>query len=1386
MSNKCSKKTDSEPAPLTAFQTALWAGHRLDPENSGHYSPLLVQWNCEIDIVRFEHAFSEVVRTTDSLRIVFEQTEGGVFQTALDHVGYTMLWRDFSDHSDARCAAIAWMAEITAQTHDLSTTPFRTALTRLGDKSWIWLLDQHHILTDYPSKNLILSRLDHFYRGDAGDACPTEDHPHFIRLVHHIREDDNSDTPPRLTGESSDIFGERIITASGQQEPVMLVHHFCLTSPDHTSPRARKEIFDQLGAALIGLVASVSARRQFQIGLIMNRRNRLQASACCGPILRTESLNILLADNPTSAEIIQEWRRAVQDRKRNPLSPTDPLQQDRVILNFTLDPLADFYGSRSLEISHEIPIRGTPDGIRLTARPGSEQGTIRLILSVSARMALATGGAEALARHFRTIHAVLTGKGTRRLADIDFLNGDGAEHERRLAEAAFHIAPETPQTIVDAFFRTRITQPDAVSVSEGKRYLSYRELDDQSRKLAAALWQRSVRPGDVVIVALPRSIEWLVAALAIFRLGAIFCPMDATASPERVRDILAETRAVLRIATSREVVFEVTATISDLMAQDAQDLPEQRPTGDDRAYLIFTSGSTGTPKGVMVRHRSLVRFLDWYGNDVALDSSSIYAFTSAPFFDASFRPFAMFLVGGHIRVYPEEAGRLGVVSCLLEDLCTYLICTPSIASTMLKLPNLRRPTRLRTFCLGGEGFSTQLYARLRAFLGSNIRIVNNYGPTETTVAVSAHHLPADGSGILVGKPFMLPVGKAMPATYFLIMNPEMRPLPPGFVGEVWIGGQQLAEGYFERAAQTEKAFVQSSCNADLRLYRTGDVGRLTPDGTLVLFGRADSQLKFNGIRIEPFQVELALMKHPQIVDAAVALRGEPATLCAWYVSDHDVPTSEIKQLALKSIQPGMFPTKLIRVDHIPCTPSGKRDYSSLPCNDLTQPVSDPASPSVPRAVDFGEYDAITQSVAAIWRDVLQRKAAWDPDLGFDELGGDSLATMRMIFQVEHLFGIDLDQVNFTEINSIRSLSDKIRSIKSDTTRRAKRESHEEHALEGDATIQSFLPEIRRIFDLWPGEPVGDGGMIRVLNRTGGKAPLVWCFNDSSEPEALATALGSDQPLYILRSAHGLIDREFKEMYEAQIAEIYAREICPSVGTGRVAVGGNCQGSRIALMLANTLLHRRIDVTTVLLVEPAFLIPYPRRVMLMPGSNYSRINPVFTYGNPHLGWNRFFRDYRASVIRGGHGEYFLPGNVSSLVDVVKEEMDAAFQAPSLRAADTEKVVELAISAAPQQWRAGNPDVVEIRLSTRDGYTLVMNEESGITIAFRWDSALPLVELPRPASGFPSHRILRGGESALERFSVQPPRARGRYTLVVQLCEEGVRYLGEPVQMAVDLF
>jgi tyrocidine synthetase-3 len=1384
MSHEACVQSAPEPGPVTDFQAALWASYRLDRENLSHNAPLLVHWNCEIDVDRFERAFSEVVRTTDSLRIVFEQTAGEVRQTALDHVGYHLLRHDFSTHADPRYAAIAWLTEIVAQPHSLTTTPLRTAIARLGDQSWIWLLDQHHILTDYSSKCLILSRLDHFYGSRPQDAAPASRYPSFVKLVPRICEDDGR-ASPGTDGETPDIFGERIITTADKPDADMLLHQFCLKVPDSKSLKARKEIFDHLGAALVALVGTISSRSQFQVGLVINRRKRLQAADCCGPILRTDSLSISFPENCTNAEIAQEWRRSIKEMKRNPDSPAGQRHHNRVIFNFTLDPLPDFDGCRTIEISHETPVQGTSDGIRLTARPGSEPGTIRLILSLSPQMARATGGAKTVAQHFLTIYDFIVGDPSAKISEVDFLGGQSAEQERYQAEAAFRVNPEMPPTILDAFLRAKANHPDATAVSEGDRHLTYRDLDDLSRKLAAALRKRSVKPGDVVIVALPRTIEWVVTALAVFRMGAIFCPMDATASQERVLAIVAQTHAALRIACSTEWAPEVSVTVQELMTHDSGDTPDQIPTGEDCAYLIFTSGSTGTPKGVIVRHHPLVRFLEWYKNNVKLDASSVFGLTSAPFFDTTLCAFAMFLVGGEIRVYPEEAGRLAVISGVIEDRSTFLICTPSIATAMLQFPNLQRPTRLRTFSVAGEVFSSMLYSRLRAFLGPDIRILNDYGPTETTVGVSAQEFVGDHSGSLVGRPFILPVGKAMPNSYFRIMNSAMRPLPPGFIGEIFIGGQQLAEGYFERPNETQKAFMQSPCNADLRLYKTGDVGRLTPDGTLVLLGRADNQLKFNGIRIEPFQVELALTKHPHVADAAVALRGDPASLCAWYVSDREVPHAELRQIAMKSIQPGMFPTKLMRVEQIPRSAGGKREYGSLPSHDFSPTMPTLHDSSASGEPDSGEIDVITETVIAIWRDVLQRKVVWDLDIGFDDLGGDSLAAMRMIFQVEHVFGIELDQISFFDINSVRTLVAKIKSIKAASHKRGQREARMEGASEGDATVQRFLSEVGRVLDMWPGEQVDERGLIRVLNKTGSKPPLVWCFNDSSEPESLAASLGTDQPLYILRSAQGLMDLESKEWYEAQIAAIYARAIFTVIRPGPVAVGGNCQGSRIALMLANTLLQLKVDVVSTLVVEPAFLIPYLRRVLLMPGSGYSKINSVFKYANPQFGWNRYFRDYRVAMIRGGHGEYFQPENVGSLSEIIEGELDAAFCLPRLRLATIEKLVDVKVVVMTGEWRAGTAGLVEVSLVAGTGSSLVMNEETGITVSFRWESETPLHELPRPSSGFPSQRLIGEGESAVERFSVQSPQAKGRFTLVVQLCEEGVGYFGEPARVDIDL-
>jgi hypothetical protein len=342
-------------------------------------------------------------------------------------------------------------------------------------------------------------------------------------------------------------------------------------------------------------------------------------------------------------------------------------------------------------------------------------------------------------------------------------------------------------------------------------------------------------------------------------------------------------------------------------------------------------------------------------------------------------------------------------------------------------------------------------------------------------------------------------------------------------------------------------------------------------------------------------------------------------------------------------------------------------------------------------------------------------------------------------------------------------------------------------LENDDVVAHLVSGVRRALGTWPGEPVGQSGLIRVLNKSGHKTPLIWCFNDSSEPGPLAAALGTEQPLLILRSAHGLIDPDLKEQCEVHLSSIYAHTVFADTGAARLSVGGNCQGSRIALMLANTLLQLKADVMSVFVVEPAFMIPYSRRVMLMPGSKYSEINPIFRYANPQLAWRRYFRDYRVAAIQGGHGEYFGAENVGSLAEIISSELDAALKLPRLRLDEKHSAVdvEIKVTGRPEHWRAGAVGLVELQLTGGSGGELVVGEETGITVSFRWDCPLPFQDVFRPSSGFPSRRLLRPGEVWLERFSVQAPALMGRYTLVVQLCQEGVSYFGGQARVSVDL-
>ncbi|WP_282784646.1 non-ribosomal peptide synthetase [Nocardia sp. CC201C] len=421
-------------------------------------------------------------------------------------------------------------------------------------------------------------------------------------------------------------------------------------------------------------------------------------------------------------------------------------------------------------------------------------------------------------------------------------------------------------------------------VGFGMTAVSYAQLDELSNRLARVLIRAGAGPERTVLLALPRSVDQMIALWAVAKTGAAFVPVDCAQPAARTAAIAAECDAVLGISAAgadaalpdsvRWLLLDdpetgaATAAAPGAAVDDTVRLAPLRP--EHPAYVVFTSGSTGTPKGVVVTHAGLVNLVAAAASDgrIAPDSRLLHALN--PSFDAAILVWlSAFAVGATLVIAPPEASAGGeLADAIATGAPTHLICTPGVLATL-------RDEQLRgvaTAIIGGEPCPPALVARL----GSTRALVNSYGPAETSVAVSFGDPMTPDTAAVVGAP--------VPGATLLVLDRWLRPVPLGTVGELYVRGPGLARGYAGRTALTASRFVADPLTPGQRLYRTGDLVRHTAPGTLEYVGRGDSQVKVRGIRVEPGEVDSALTAHPQVESAVTVARSTRAgttALCSY-------------------------------------------------------------------------------------------------------------------------------------------------------------------------------------------------------------------------------------------------------------------------------------------------------------------------------------------------------------------------------------------------------------------------------------------------------------------------------------------------------------------------
>lgn len=571
-------------------------------------------------------------------------------------------------------------------------------------------------------------------------------------------------------------------------------------------------------------------------------------------------------------------------------------------------------------------------------------------------------------------------------------------------------------TIADLFAAQAARTPDTVAVIAQGRTLSYRELDEAANRLAHRLLQLGVRPDTLVGVAMGRSETLVVSLLGILKAGGAYVPLDPTYPQDRLSLVIedSEMPVLLTTATSRAHLPPAAAGLTILDAEDADlgresaEAVASTATPAHIAYVIYTSGSTGKPKGVMVENRNVVNFFTGMDRAIGCGPGVWLAVTSVSF-DISVLELLWTLARGFTVVVHGDEGSATIADEIARYHVTHLQMTPSLARMLTLDPRAYAALgSLKQMLLGGEAVPAALIHHLRQVFKGEIH--NMYGPTETTIWSTTCRVEDVETSVSIGKPIA--------NTQIYMLDADLNPVPVGEIGELFIGGDGVARGYWRRPELTAERFVVIPALGAGRIYRTGDLARFLPDGNIDFLGRADYQIKLRGHRIEPGEIEALLEKSPGVRQAVVVLREDregDKRLVAYLVAETADPASGAGlRSALDTKLPDyMVPSAFVFLDELPLTGNGKIDRKAL----LKLPPPNLASAAAHSAEPANEME---RTVARAWQQALGIPAVGLYENFFD-LGAHSLTVAEAHAKLQEALGREialLDLFQFTTVSAL--------------------------------------------------------------------------------------------------------------------------------------------------------------------------------------------------------------------------------------------------------------------------------------------------------------------------------------------------------------------------------
>ena len=565
---------------------------------------------------------------------------------------------------------------------------------------------------------------------------------------------------------------------------------------------------------------------------------------------------------------------------------------------------------------------------------------------------------------------------------------------------------------VHELFEAQVEQtPNAVAVVFEDRHLTYRELNNRSNHVAHYLRKLGVGPGVLVGLCMDQSLERIVGLFGVLKAGGAYVPIDPAYPATRLAFMLNDANAPV-VLTQRNLIqtlppLQATKFIcldspEWAISEGNAGNPDRTGTNADLVYVIYTSGSTGNPKGVMIPHRAIVNVMSWMQSAFPSDERDcVLHHTSFSFDPSVLEILTPLLVGGRLVLARpnghQDPGYL--VRTIVRCQVTVLHLVPSTLRMLLETPDLNACHSLRNVFCGGEVLTEDLTRRFFEVLNAELHHV--YGPTEVAITSVFYSIPRDRFNEII------PIGRPVANTQAYVLDGHRRPVPIGVPGELYLGGVQVGRGYYNRPELTEERFIADPFNntSGARLYKTGDLVRHLPNGTIQFLDRMDHQVKIRGHRIELGEIETVMRLHPALQEGVVVVRENAPgdkRLVAYVRPESSSPTllSELRIVLKERLPAYMVPSTFVFLDAFPVTPNGKLDREALPPPETRSSESEESELSVPPRT------ATEEVLAGIWCEFLKLKQVSVHD-NFFELGGHSLMVAQMINGINRAFGVSL-------------------------------------------------------------------------------------------------------------------------------------------------------------------------------------------------------------------------------------------------------------------------------------------------------------------------------------------------------------------------------------------